>query len=77
MNEKSRLPMLKRIQLPEVTKLVDDYINAVLKLHDYRLRIENFHMSGKDNCRIVGFSDMGSQKPIMIDYNEITKSNGN
>lgn len=76
MNEKSRLPMSERVHLPEVLKLADEYINVVLKLHDYRLRIDNIYIGGKDNCKIVGFNDMGSQKPIIIDYNEIKKSNG-
>jgi len=73
MNEKSRLPMTERVKLLEVKKAVDVYIKAVLELRNYRLRIDNFYLGGEDNCEIVGFTDMGSQKPIMIDYNENEK----
>jgi len=72
MNEKSRLPMPERVNLPEVKKLVNSYIKSVLDLHNYKLRIETFYLGGEDNCEIVGFTDMGSQKPILIDYNENT-----
>ena len=73
MNEKSRLPMIERVKLPEVKKIVEAHIKTVLELHNYRLRIELFYLGGLDECEIVGFTDMGSQRPIMIDYNENEK----
>jgi len=62
------LAVEKRLKLPEVRRLIDEYIQVQSDFHDYNLRILDFMLGGRDNSFVVAVHDKTSHKPVIVNY---------